>query len=162
MRSAWRLNVKNSMKSGLAGVALAALSIPVIISALSTSASPAQSANLAHGKYIVDGVGMCGDCHTPRGEKGEPVPGKTLQGAVLGIKPIAPVPVWADKTPNIAGLPGWTNEQAVKFLMTGDAYNGLPGRPPMPRYRMNRQDAEAVVAYLRSLAPADQQTPAHK
>jgi len=98
---------------------------------------------------------MCGDCHSPRGEKGELIPGKTLQGAVLGFKPIMPMPVWADKTPNIAGLPGWTDEQAVKFLMTGAAYNGLPGRPPMPQYRMNRRDAEAVVAYLRSLAPAD-------
>jgi mono/diheme cytochrome c family protein len=147
--------VKNSVKSGLAGVAVAVLSILVIISALPSSASPARSAKLAHGKYIVDGVGMCGDCHTPRGEKGEPIPGKSLQGAVLGFKPIMPMPVWADKTPNIAGLPGWTDEQAVKFLMTGVAYNGLPGRPPMPQYRMNRQDAEAVVAYLRSLAPTD-------
>ncbi len=98
---------------------------------------------------------MCGDCHTPRNEKGEPVPGKTLQGAVLAFKPIAPMPVWADKSSNIAGLPGWTDEQAVKFLMTGIAYNELPGRPPMPQYRFNEQDAEAIVAYLRSLAPAD-------
>jgi mono/diheme cytochrome c family protein len=147
--------MKNSVRSGLAGVAIAVLSILAIISALPSSASPTQSAKVARGKYIAEGVGMCGDCHTPRDEKGGPVPGKTLQGAVLGIKPIAPMPVWADKTPNIAGLPGWTDEQAVKFLMTGVAYNGLPGRPPMPQYRMNRQDAEAVVAYLKTLAPTD-------
>jgi hypothetical protein len=38
--------------------------------------------------------------------------------------------------------------------MTGIAYNGLPARPPMPQYRYSRQDAEAIVAYLKSLAPA--------
>jgi hypothetical protein len=110
----------------------------------------------------VEGVGMCGDCHTPRNEKGEPVPGQTLRGAVLPFKPIAPMPVWADKAPNIAGLPGWRDEQAVKFLMTGIAYNELPGRPPMPQYRFNEQDAEAIVSCLRSLAPADKQAAADK
>jgi hypothetical protein len=41
----------------------------------------------------------------------------------------------------------------VKFLMTGMAYNSLPGHPPMPQYRFNQEDASAIVAYLRSLAP---------
>jgi len=43
----------------------------------------------------------------------------------------------------------------VKFLMTGVAYNDLPGRPPMPQYRFNQEDASAIVAYVRSLAPAE-------
>jgi hypothetical protein len=64
-------------------------------------------------------------------------------------------PGWADKSTNIAGLPGWTDQQAVKFLMTGLAYNDLPARPPMPPYRFNQKDAEAMVAYLRSLAAPD-------
>jgi hypothetical protein len=38
-------------------------------------------------------------------------------------------------------------------MMTGIASNGLPVRPPMPQYRFNQQDAEAIVAYLRSVAP---------
>ncbi len=133
----------------------AVFAILVVTAALSSSPAPAQSAKVARGKYLVEGVGMCGDCHTPRNEKGEPLPAKTLRGAVLSFKPIMPMLVWAEKAPNIAGLPGWTDEQAVKFLMTGIAYNELSGRPPMPQYRFNLQDAEAVVAYLRSLAPAD-------
>jgi hypothetical protein len=63
------------------------------------------------------------------------------------------VPAWADKAPNIAGLPGWEEKDAIKFLMTGLAYNDLPGRPPMPQFRFNKEDASAVVAYLRSLGP---------
>jgi hypothetical protein len=126
-----------------------------LILVLSSFASPAESAKMARGKYLVEGVGMCGDCHTPRNEKGEPIPGKMLKGATLTFKPAIPIPVWADKTPNIAGLPGWSDDQAVKFLMSGIAYNDLPGRPPMPQYRFSQADAEAVVVYLRSLEQAD-------
>jgi mono/diheme cytochrome c family protein len=121
-----------------------------------TAASPAvDKAKIERGKYLVDGIGLCGECHTPTDEKGVPLPGKTYHGAPIMMKPTVPVPAWADKSANIAGLPGWENADAVKFLMTGIAYNGLPARPPMPPYRMNKEDAEAVVAYLKSLAPAD-------
>jgi mono/diheme cytochrome c family protein len=120
----------------------------------SRAASKPKQSKVERGRYLVQGLGGCGDCHTPRDEKGVPIPGKELHGAPLMFKPTVPVPNWADKTPNIAGLPGWEDADAVKFLMTGIAYNGLPARPPMPQYRMNKEDAEAVVAYLRSLAPA--------
>jgi len=118
-----------------------------------TGASSAPSSELARGKYLVDHVAMCGDCHTPRNEKGEPIQEKYLKGTALSFKPTAPVPGWADKAPNIAGLPGWEEKDAIKFLMTGLAYNDLPGRPPMPQFRFNKEDATAVVAYLRSLSP---------
>jgi mono/diheme cytochrome c family protein len=120
------------------------------------AASPAaEKSKVERGRYIVQGMAACGDCHSPTNEKGEPLPGKDLRGAPLMFKPTVPVPNWADKAPNIAGLPGWEDQAAVKFLMTGIAYNGLGPRPPMPAYRMNKEDAEAVVAYLKSLAPAD-------
>ena len=119
-----------------------------------TAAPPtAPALKIERGKYLVERVGMCGDCHTPHDERGEPIREKWLQGSDLSFKPIVPIPVWADKTPNLAGLPGWEDKEAVKFLMTGMAYNNLPGRPPMPQYRFNQEDASAIVAYLRSLAP---------
>jgi mono/diheme cytochrome c family protein len=114
----------------------------------------ASAASVARGKYLVEDVGMCADCHTPRNEKGEFVRSQWLQGAMVPVKPSAPMPVWADKAPPIAGLPGWENDAAIKFLMTGIGYNGLPPRPPMPEFRLNQRDADAVVAYLRSLATA--------
>jgi mono/diheme cytochrome c family protein len=114
----------------------------------------ASAAPLARGKYLVEQVGMCDDCHSPRNEKGELIQEQKLQGTTLPFKPLVPMPVWAEKTPAIAGLPGWEKEAAITFLMTGIAYNGLPGRPPMPQYRFNQGDAEAIVAYLKSLGPA--------
>jgi mono/diheme cytochrome c family protein len=130
----------------------------LIVAAESPTASARSAAKLAHGKYLVDEVGLCDDCHTPRDDRGRPIADKYLQGAPIGFKPIAPVPVWADKAPAIAGLPGWDDRAAIKFLMTGIAYNDLPARPPMPAYRFNKQDAEAVLAYLRSVAPAGTKT----
>jgi mono/diheme cytochrome c family protein len=122
-------------------------------SLLSSAPAPATASQLARGKYLVEAVGQCGDCHSPLNDKGEPIPGKELRGATLTFKPITPIPVWADKAPNIAGLRGWEQEDAVKFFMTGIAYNDLPARPPMPQYKMTKEDAEAVVAYLKSLSP---------
>ena len=119
----------------------------------SAVSAPAASTQIARGKYLVENVARCGDCHSQLDEKGEPIPGKELRGATLTFKPIAPMPIWADKAPNIAGLRGWEDADAVKFLMTGLAYNDLPARPPMPQYRMNKEDAQAVVAYLKSLSP---------
>lgn len=114
----------------------------------------ASAAKVARGRYLVEDVGLCGDCHTPHNEKGEPIKEQTLKGATVDFKPTVPMPVWADKASNIAGLPGWDKDAAIKFMMTGIAYNGLPSRPPMPQFRFNQQDAEAIVAYLKSLGPS--------
>ena len=76
---------------------------------------------------------------------------KWLQGKKFEFELLAPIPIWADTSPNIAGFVGWDQEKAVQFFMTGLAPNGQPARPPMPEYKMNRADAEAVVAYLKSL-----------
>src|ERR1044071_5871498 len=109
------------------------------------SAKPAAS-KIARGKYLVHSVAHCGKCHSEHDAKGEPIASKELRGGALDFKPVKPTPNWADKAPNIAGLRGWEDADAVKFFMTGLAYNDLPARPPMPEYKMNKEDAEAVVA----------------
>jgi mono/diheme cytochrome c family protein len=137
----------------LCTIALALLLVPLLAGQKKKPRST-SAATLARGKYLVENVGLCGDCHTPHNEKGEPIQEQTLQGAMLPFKPTVPIPVWADKAVNIAGLPGWEKDAAIKFLMTGIASNNLPARPPMPQYRFNQQDAEAIVVYLQSLEPA--------
>lgn len=136
----------------IAAVAAAGL---CLITFTSASAAPpakkSQAAKIARGEYIVKGIGMCGDCHSQFTPTGGFVMDKWLQGKKLEFGPLIPIPIWADTSPNIAGLPGWDTEKAVQFFMTGLAPNGQPARPPMPGYRMNRADAEAVVAYLKSL-----------
>lgn len=126
------------------------------VGAAYTTAAAGGSGNkqqIARGEYLVKGIGQCADCHTPFSDKGEPMMDKWLQGCKLTFAPTVPMPVWADTSPAIAGLPGWDEQQAVKFFTTGLAPNGQPARPPMPQYKLNKQDAEAVVAYLKSLSP---------
>ena len=114
----------------------------------------AQSApddtQIQRGKYLVENVSMCADCHTPRDDNGQFDHTQWLQGNVLDIKPDHPMP-FAAVAPPIAGLPGFTDEKAVKFLETGIDLTGKPAMWPMPQFRFNHDDAVAVVAYLRSL-----------
>lgn len=112
---------------------------------------PSANAQVNRGRYLVERTGMCADCHTPMNQKGEPIKERHLGGAPLMFKPTVPVPGWVEVAPPIAGLPGFTDEQAVRFLTTGIGPSGKPAGPPMPAFRFNKQDAAAIVAYLRSL-----------
>lgn len=112
--------------------------------------TPGRAQKIAHGKYLVEHVGMCADCHTPRTPKGEFDTGRWLAGADLDFAPIRPMP-WANHAPALAGLPGWTEAEMVRFLTTGLNLKGATARPPMPPYRLSKADAEAVAAYLKSL-----------
>jgi mono/diheme cytochrome c family protein len=129
----------------------AALVVGAAVAASAGGASPAAD-TIARGKYLVEKAGQCQDCHTPRNEKGEWVREQWLLGAEIAFKPTVPMPAWMAVAPPIAGLPTLTHDQAVQFLMTGER----PGRPrvtpPMPEYRFSKADAEAIAAYLKSLA----------
>jgi mono/diheme cytochrome c family protein len=128
---------------------------PLILATRLSSAPPDEKAqHIARGKYLAIDIGGCQDCHTPRDQQGQFIKDKWLQGSELFVKPAFPIPGWTSISPGIAGLPNWTDEQAITFLTTGIAPDGTQGNPPMPRYRYNRTDAKAVVAYLRSLKPA--------
>jgi hypothetical protein len=139
---------------------LAVASVPVVarscITVRSNARPFAQSSadRLERGRYLVQQVGLCGDCHTPHNEKGEPITDQALQGASTMIKPVHPIPDWAEYTPPLVGFPGFTDDQAITFLTTGKDTSGQLAAPPMPQYRFSREDAAAVLAYLKSFASA--------
>jgi mono/diheme cytochrome c family protein len=139
------------MRNGYLAVAMTAVLCVAWVSQGSAAPAGGKAAQIARGEYLVKQIGKCGDCHTPFNDHGEYVMDKWLQGKKLEFGPLTPMPVWADTSPNIAGLPGWDSAKAVQFFETGLAPNGQPARPPMPAYNMTREDAEAVVAYLKSL-----------
>ena len=113
-------------------------------------AAPATDAQIERGKYLVEHVAMCAECHTPKTDKGEYDRTAWLQGDVLDYKPVHPMP-FAAVAPPIAGMPGFTDEKALYFLETGIDLTGKLAMPPMPPYRFKHEDAVAVLAYLRSL-----------
>lgn len=121
-----------------------------------TSTSAASEARIERGRYLVERVALCADCHTARDWKGRQSRERWLQGARLDFKPAKLMP-WADLAPPIAGLPTFaTDALAVEYLKTGLNQSKKSSKPPMPQYRFNHDDAVAVVAYLRSLKPQAQ------
>jgi len=55
------------MKAIISG-AIVCLFLLVVTSLV--AAPPTPAAKVERGKYLVENVGMCGDCHTPRNERG--------------------------------------------------------------------------------------------
>ena len=155
----WGKNARDLRSSSWVVVilGLAALSVsgrPQAKSQTTSTARPAANeVRIARGKYIVEGVAMCGMCHTPRTDSGEADTGRMLDGAAVWLLPAHPNQNWPLKAPRIAGTPPASDEDMVRLLTTGIWTDGSRLRPPMPQFRMNREDAEAVVAYLRSLKP---------
>jgi len=120
-------------------------------SRIRTSDSERQTLEL--GRHLVEDIGLCADCHTPRLPNGEHDRGRWLKGAPIGFKPNAPMP-WAETAPPMAILAAYTDDEAVKLFTQGVRPNGTSPRPPMPGYRFTESEARAIVAHLRKLEPA--------
>lgn len=114
-------------------------------------ATAADSGAVERGRYIVEDVAMCGRCHTPGNQAGEADRSVWLKGGPLQIRATYPVANWAVIVPRLAGGPPNTDAEFIRLLTTGIARTGAPPRPPMPQFHMTRPDAEAVLAYLKSL-----------
>jgi mono/diheme cytochrome c family protein len=117
----------------------------------SAAAAAAQSDEVQRGKYLVEEVAKCAECHTPRDASGNLDPHAWLQGAPIWITPVRHIPDWADNVPAIAGLPSFTDEQMERVLEKGIGPEGEALRPPMHTYHMTPADAKAIIAYLKSL-----------
>ena len=111
----------------------------------------AFSSAVARGQYLVEGVAMCGTCHTPRRADGTLDRSQWLAGAPVPYQPSQPSVGWPTVAPRIAGLPPASNDGMVTLLTTGIWITGKQLRDPMPKFHMTKADAEAVVAYLKSL-----------
>ncbi len=155
-------NVPRSLGSLIAGSLSTAFLLLVIAGPRFTSAQDSKQAQHAtktssnaqlieRGKYIVEGVAGCGYCHTPRDKNGDPDRTEWLAGAPVFYAPAQPVPGWPITAPRLAGLPPGSDAELITLLTTSISRTGHPARWPMPRFYMKSADAEAVVAYLKSI-----------
>jgi mono/diheme cytochrome c family protein len=133
----------------------ALMAFAVTMSPAAAQVKPAASSGgqtlVERGRYIVENVAMCELCHTPRTEDGSPDKGHWLGGGPTQLRASYPSPYWTQIEPRIAGRPPGTDADFIKLLTTGISRTGNPPNPPMPPFRMTRADAEAVLAYLKSL-----------
>jgi mono/diheme cytochrome c family protein len=139
-------------------VVLGVLTLPLLWpAAQAVSPAGAKAGRVERGRYIVERVSMCFECHTPRGEGGELNRARWLLGAPIPVSPPAFEEAnWAIRAPRIAGMPGYTEDSGVRLLTRGIDRNGGHLKSPMPPFRFSEEDARAVVAYLKALeAPSE-------
>jgi mono/diheme cytochrome c family protein len=113
-----------------------------------------RQGDVVRGRYLVEEVAKCPECHTPRDQDGQLDSSRWLQGAPTWIMPVRPTSNWAYEAPALAGLPSYTDEDGQNVLEKGQGPHGETLRPPMHIYHMSHEDAVAVIAYLRSLPSA--------
>ena len=110
------------------------------------------SGNTEHGRYIVNSVAMCVECHSPRDAQGNIIAGQEFNGAPVPVGSPSWTTDWALIAPRNRGLPGYDDAQAIRLLTEGSiGRDGKQLRLPMPRFHMTKQDAADVIAYMRSL-----------
>lgn len=117
---------------------------------------PAQDAAVNRGRYLVDTLAHCSECHTPRNSlmalQGGPA---RYSGSQLGS--------W--HAPNItsdeiSGLGAWSDAEIAAYLKTGRLDGKAQAAGPMAEAVTNSlqyltdDDIHAIVVYLRTLPPA--------
>ena len=114
------------------------------------AASAGANGDVARGKYLVESVAMCGQCHSPRDANGVVDRSHWLEGSAVPWMPAQAQANWPLMAPRIGGTPPATDAEMIKLLTTGIWTNGQPLRFPMMPYRMSEADARAVIAYLKA------------
>ena len=120
------------------------------------------SDKVTQGAYLVEGLGHCSSCHTPRGfamneKASNSGQDKFLAGGELNDWPV----------PSLRGLPRWSEAQIVDYLQTG-RNNGAAVAGEMTSVvehstaHLKDDDLQAVAAYLKQLPPVPPRGPAVK
>lgn len=123
----------------------------VIVSGAQNTPTRNADIGVSRGRYLVEEVAKCSECHTPRDTDDQLDRSRWLQGAPIWIQPVRRAPNWAQFAPSLAGLPGFSDQQMQRVLEMGEGANGVAIQPPMHIYHLDHADAQAIVAYLRSL-----------
>ncbi|NIE78040.1 c-type cytochrome [Pantoea sp. Ap-967] len=118
------------------------------------SVTSAGGSRIDRGAYLVQGLGHCGSCHTPRAltmqEKG-------LDESASGYLTGAELNGW--NVPALRGMPHWSEQELVEYLGSGrNAKASVAGEMTdviaNSTSHMSDADLQAMAAYLKSLAPA--------
>jgi mono/diheme cytochrome c family protein len=125
-------------------------------SRFSNSPAKAPQSGIERGRYLVEHVALCIDCHTPRNFMGVSNRSLYLAGAKKG--PLG------GEIPNITpdketGIGDWSRNDIAELLLTGtkpdlDRVEGLMAEVIEAGFKnMKREDALAIADYLKSIPP---------
>ena len=109
---------------------------------------------LLRGRYLVEALGHCGECHTPRNLLGGMNKSNWLAGG--------PAPEGTGRIPNITphadGIGAWSEDDIVYYLQSGftpeyDFVGGSMVSVQENMSKLNEQDLRAIAAYLKAIPP---------
>ena len=139
------------------------IAVGLLALASGLGAAQAQSGGaVARGKYLVDTVMTCHNCHTPRGPNGL-VMDKALSGGLRFDEPPFDVTAANITSDRETGIGAWSVDDIKKFLTTGVRPNGVPVANVMPTgfYKiLTADDLNALATYLRTVPPVKNKVPA--
>lgn len=130
-------------------------------SSISASAPP-RGATAEYGGYLAQHVGLCADCHTPRGGlMAKPDKSRLFAGTAHPPKDFPANP--SNLTPdNATGIGQWTETDFLQTLRTGVNPKGISLHAIMPWRqirRMSDEDLRAIYRYLRTVPPIHNEVP---
>ena len=120
----------------------------------------APGARVERGRYLVESILGCGNCHTPKTLEGEPIASRNLSGGGLTFS----LPPFAGAASNITpdpdtGIGRWSDDDIKRAMVEGKRPNHgrlanteLAVVMATPFFKaLTPSDLDAVVAYLRSV-----------
>ncbi len=132
-------------------------------------AAPGADAVVSRGAYLVEGLGHCGACHTPRALTMQEKSLNAGEGSTF-LSGSAPLEGWIAKSLRgdyKDGLGSWSEEQLVQFLKTGRSdrsavFGGMSDVVTHSLQYMTDADLTAIARYLKSLPANDPNDQPHQ
>ena len=123
---------------------------------------------ISRGAYLVEGLGHCGACHTPRALTMQEKALSATDGNAF-LAGSAPLEGWIAKSlrgDHKDGLGSWSEEQLVQFLKTGRSdrsavFGGMSDVVVHSMQYMSENDLTAIARYLKSLPAVDPKDSPH-
>lgn len=133
----------------------------VIVAIQAITAGASAETPLERGRYLMNGVVACGNCHTPMGPNGPQMDREMAGGLEFKEQPFTAYASNLTPDPE-TGIGRWSDAQIILAIREGKRPDGSIIGPPMPIpfYRgISDSDARAIVAYLRALKPVRNPVP---
>ena len=114
---------------------------------------PAETPELERGRYLVEALGHCAECHTPRDALGGLDRTRWMAGA--------PNPSGKGRIPGISPAQlNWTSEDIVYYLETGftpdfNTAGGGMASVVLNLSQLPAADRQAIAAYIKALPPTE-------
>ena len=128
-----------------------------------------QDPVVSRGAYLVEGLGHCGACHTPRALTMQEKALSATDGSTF-LSGSAPLEGWIAKNlrgDHKDGLGSWNEAQLVQFLKTGRSdrsavFGGMSDVIVHSMQYMSEADLTAIARYLKSLPAVDSADKPHQ